>query len=354
MVWRQEAAAALEPSWKRAVDTYPLPMMIVDLERYEVVDANRAALKLFEQREGRVVTLGDHLKIAERHHHLIDLLASHALDGLETTVAAPWGRERTSELRVWVHALDEPGEPRRFAVAAMAEESGPEPAMHLATAVSGLMAVGAVDGEWVCQWVTREIKPLLGYERHDFIGTALLGLTHPDAAPTLVVALTHAMRGEGGSILTARLRNVHNHWRSVQVILSERPGEDGRSARGAMFLLLPGESQPPVLTTVSGGAGGPGGPGGHAEMLHRTVAGGRAADLARGGTWASSAGSSLPDLSSRQWEIVTRLRRGERVPGIARAMYLSQSTVRNHLTAVFRKFGVHSQEELLAVLREGE
>jgi DNA-binding NarL/FixJ family response regulator len=62
-----------------------------------------------------------------------------------------------------------------------------------------------------------------------------------------------------------------------------------------------------------------------------------------------------PDmLSSRQWEIVARLRRGERVPQIARAMYLSQSTVRNHLTAVFRKFGVHSQSELLTLLRSDD
>jgi DNA-binding CsgD family transcriptional regulator len=31
-------------------------------------------------------------------------------------------------------------------------------------------------------------------------------------------------------------------------------------------------------------------------------------------------------------------------------MYSSQSTVRNHLTAVYRKFGVHSQRELLDLL----
>lgn len=59
----------------------------------------------------------------------------------------------------------------------------------------------------------------------------------------------------------------------------------------------------------------------------------------------------LRDLTPRQWEIVTRLLRGERVPTIARTMYLSQSTVRNHLSGVFRKVGVGSQEELIAVLQ---
>jgi DNA-binding CsgD family transcriptional regulator len=59
----------------------------------------------------------------------------------------------------------------------------------------------------------------------------------------------------------------------------------------------------------------------------------------------------VTDLPPRQREIVVRLSRGERVGTIASALYISPKTVRNHLTAVFRTFGVHSQEELLAVLR---
>lgn len=43
--------------------------------------------------------------------------------------------------------------------------------------------------------------------------------------------------------------------------------------------------------------------------------------------------------------------RGERVPGIARDLFISASTVRNRPTAIFAKVGVHSQEELLARLR---
>lgn len=62
----------------------------------------------------------------------------------------------------------------------------------------------------------------------------------------------------------------------------------------------------------------------------------------------------LQALSPRQWEIVTRLLRGERVPRIARSMYLSPSTVRNHLSMVFRKLGVRSQAELIDRLSPGE
>ena len=59
----------------------------------------------------------------------------------------------------------------------------------------------------------------------------------------------------------------------------------------------------------------------------------------------------LADLSTRQWDIVTRLLRGERVPDIARANFVSQSTVRNQLGVIFQKLGVHSQAQLLSLLR---
>jgi DNA-binding NarL/FixJ family response regulator len=59
---------------------------------------------------------------------------------------------------------------------------------------------------------------------------------------------------------------------------------------------------------------------------------------------------ALWGLSGRQLEIVTGLLTGARVPMIARSLFLSESTVRNHLSAVYRKLGVHSQQELLIAL----
>jgi DNA-binding NarL/FixJ family response regulator len=60
---------------------------------------------------------------------------------------------------------------------------------------------------------------------------------------------------------------------------------------------------------------------------------------------------NLRDLTPREWEVVGLLLAGERVPSIARSLFLSQSTVRNHLSSVFRKTGMHSQQELLRRLR---
>ena len=57
-------------------------------------------------------------------------------------------------------------------------------------------------------------------------------------------------------------------------------------------------------------------------------------------------------LSRREQEVVRLLLRGDRVPSIARQLWLTQSTIRNHLYSVFRKLGVRSQQELIMLLRD--
>lgn len=59
-------------------------------------------------------------------------------------------------------------------------------------------------------------------------------------------------------------------------------------------------------------------------------------------------------LSQREREVATLLADARRVPGIATALGISVATVRNHIKAIFAKAGVHSQEELITLLREGK
>jgi diguanylate cyclase (GGDEF)-like protein len=61
--------------------------------------------------------------------------------------------------------------------------------------------------------------------------------------------------------------------------------------------------------------------------------------------------TATEQLSTRQLEVLGRLLSGDRVPAIASALYLSQSTVRNHLSVIFKRWGVHSQQELIQLLR---
>jgi DNA-binding CsgD family transcriptional regulator len=54
----------------------------------------------------------------------------------------------------------------------------------------------------------------------------------------------------------------------------------------------------------------------------------------------------LATLSEREREILDHLLHGERVATVAKALYLSEHTVRNYLKRIYRKMGVHSLGEL--------
>jgi DNA-binding NarL/FixJ family response regulator len=59
----------------------------------------------------------------------------------------------------------------------------------------------------------------------------------------------------------------------------------------------------------------------------------------------------LDSLSPRESEVVQLLTEGHRVSTIARSLFISPHTVRNHLQSVYRKVGVSSQAELIERLK---
>ena len=65
----------------------------------------------------------------------------------------------------------------------------------------------------------------------------------------------------------------------------------------------------------------------------------------------SSAHPELDSLSPRECEIAELLLEGHRVSIIARRLFISPHTVRNHLQSVYRKIGVRSQAELIEQLK---
>ncbi|MFO0689137.1 MAG: PAS domain S-box protein [Myxococcota bacterium] len=56
---------------------------------------------------------------------------------------------------------------------------------------------------------------------------------------------------------------------------------------------------------------------------------------------------ALGALSTRERQILVLLMQSARVPAIAEQLFIAQSTVRNHLKAIYRKLGVSSQRELI-------
>ncbi|MBC7338270.1 MAG: response regulator transcription factor [Firmicutes bacterium] len=57
-------------------------------------------------------------------------------------------------------------------------------------------------------------------------------------------------------------------------------------------------------------------------------------------------------LSAREWEIVRLLARGYPVPEVARKLFLSPKTVKNHVSNIYSKLGVSSRSEMLELCHQ--
>jgi DNA-binding CsgD family transcriptional regulator len=193
-----------------------------------------------------------------------------------------------------------------------------------------------LDDHWQLARVSTSTGLLLGRPAAELGATSIIELTHPDDQVALLSAFARAT-GDTAVGVRVRLRHHDRSWRTTHAAPTVMEG-DGSS----VFAL-------DLAIDEEGAASG--------NELGRL-----AGHLRRIATQIESAGGlvetadplGLPimtELSPRQWEVVSRLVRGERVATIAAEMFLSQSTVRNHLSAIFRKVGVHSQQELLALWR---
>ncbi|HXA29944.1 MAG TPA: LuxR C-terminal-related transcriptional regulator [Candidatus Angelobacter sp.] len=198
-----------------------------------------------------------------------------------------------------------------------------------------------LDNHWRITAVTAANGELvLGRPAAELHSASLLDLAHPDDLSFLLLAFARVTTGAGGAV-QVRMRHSDGGWQTVRAAPEE----------------LSGGASPFALTVAAG------------ERWETLAVGGGttrlAGDLRRIAALIEGAGSlaalvdtadavGLPptaDLSPRQWEVVSRLVRGDRVGTIAAEMELSESTVRNHLSAIFAKVGVHSQQELLALWR---
>lgn len=59
----------------------------------------------------------------------------------------------------------------------------------------------------------------------------------------------------------------------------------------------------------------------------------------------------MATLTSREREVCRLIMEGYRVPLIAKMLFITESTVRNHLSGIFRKLQVNSQQEMILLLR---
>lgn len=196
-------------------------------------------------------------------------------------------------------------------------------------------------------WRVTSSCPALQAELHrcpaDLAGARVSDLVHPDDLPVLVAALAEVTSlHRPHAPLSLRLQRGDNTWAETSTAVTPVAGADGT---GLAFLVFAEGSA--VQSEV----------GHRLAELERSV--NRLVEEFERNRPAPrnpaiAALEQLPGagmLSSREREVLELVAEGYRVSTIARELFVSPSTVRNHLSAIFRKLGVGSQAELLERLR---
>lgn len=206
------------------------------------------------------------------------------------------------------------------------------------------VVVGLVNSDLRIKQISATVRELLGHDPAHCVGAPAMTAVHPDDLPASLLGVAQALESTSSVDLRVRLRHRERRWSATSVVLVAFAQERAPSL---------GFVATPSPATADGGTST-----GVEERL-ATLEGlvRRIAFEVRSVTSTAPDRPPVPDadvrLTSRELEILDLLMSGQRVPGIARTIFVSQSTVRNHLCSIYRKLAVHSQQELLELMQSG-
>jgi DNA-binding CsgD family transcriptional regulator len=315
------------------VTNCPLPSLLLALPSEKILAASRVAERLLCPDGGSVVGRNLEEFAADEPTGALDLMVAGHVDGYEGRRSIHRG-DGTIPVTAWIRMVDGPAG-RRFALAKLL----PDPAalgeaLQRPEATTAAAVVGSTDAHLTVDRISTDVAGLLGHGAADVVGQSLLSLVDAADVMPLLKALSSCSETGLGTSLAVRPQLLgFGASRCQLLVLPMEP------AASFAFALVNEESAD-ALTSVLGME--------QAlwqfdEVVRSATASRIAADL--------PADPGLGMLSARELEIVIRLMNGDRVPAIAESLFLSPSTVRNHLSAVFRKMRVSSQQELIHRLR---
>jgi DNA-binding CsgD family transcriptional regulator len=318
----------------------PFRLFLVRLSDSVLLEASRA-LEIWADRD-RAELVGmrtlDYVTDPEAAERSMSLLATGVIDSYtrKSMYKRPDGTVDTFEVRFTAYANESP---RRTAVAMVLAGTPPDN-LEQPAAAGDLTVLGTSDSHWKIDRITSDVTQLLASPAEDLLGRFMFDVVHPEDVASLLLLAAHA--GErSGTCGRLRLRTGSGDWLLCRVVLQLLAGGGPPAFAFALSALTPTPAAPDQTRARELEE--------HLRRIAREVA---ASGVA---AWSTTMPTSIemPEISrltTREYEIVVRLSSGERVPAIARALFLSESTVRNHLTSVYRKFGVHSQHDLIARL----
>jgi PAS domain S-box-containing protein len=339
-----------EADLRQALEQSALPVAVLDLTTMQLTAANRAACEI----TGRTypiepLGIGEVLSPDEAEHarHALQLIADGTIHGYEARRKLMRTDGVVVESHVWVRGIENSPHPQAFIVfmpegagKLAPEDYGDLPSMRLA--LGRPVAVGSMEIDTRIIRISAEIEKLLGQSPARVRGTLMVDRVHPEDVATFLMALASALDHGEGMAMHVRVCGAPNEYVPLHVLVSPGSGQSGLR----VGLVLTRESAASARSDDR-----------IAELeqhLWRIGVEVQAAGVADGMHRLPDAQQlpGLEELSTRQWQILTRLLQGERVPAIAQALFVSQSTVRSHLAEIFRKLNVRSQADLISLFRQ--
>jgi DNA-binding CsgD family transcriptional regulator/PAS domain-containing protein len=327
---------------QQAVAQLELPLWLVELDAFTIVALSGTALRSLNQAPSEVIgaPILELLRADERGR------AKAALEAIRDGVIDFYGaRAHVMDASVglveeWVRSVRLGGRHMAFVETIPANVSRVRPlAEYLGTEPRSL-AIGVTDDAFVIESVSEDVVDLVGIAPHELVGHSLVQGGQRYEVSRLFEA-SRLTRTGGSVAIAARFTDASGAQKDLSCILICLGGEEHRYG----FILVP-------IRALADGAAAK-----RAALLEQHLWK-IAAEVEASGILQNLVDLPNPailkeigTLTTRQWDVLSRLMRGERVPMIARELFVSQSTVRNHLNAIFQEFGVHSQGELLDLLK---
>jgi DNA-binding CsgD family transcriptional regulator len=326
------------------------PLAAVELPSGRFLAVNPALAKLLGSTADALTGSSslEQLSPAERHSAELGFqaLADGSLTGYQAIRTRAASGDPSQSFSVWVNAV-EVGGPRVGLISVTPAADGgtefrtPQPPRMVGEL--GDAVLGTVDGAWRIDRISQDVTALLGVTPEQCVGVPVLGAIHPSDAPGFLAAVEHARRGERSVALVVRLSARSPQWCEVS----------------AVFAVMSPEIPPPMafaLIRCEPGTGADAEAGRESRLEAHML---RIADELHAAGLLPSLGQlpvvsrnpRLGLLTGREWAVLTRLLDGQRAAAIAADLFVSQSTVRNHLSSIYAKLQVNGQVDLIRTLR---
>jgi DNA-binding CsgD family transcriptional regulator len=328
----------------RLVRTSSFPAFLIRLPDSQVLEVSDRMVEVAgrSRAEMKKSSMIDYVGEPDVVRQSLDLLTAGKIDGYTRRGALlrPDGAPQPLLLRITA-AADEC--PRSLAVGLVLDLplGGDVVALGSPADLRPTSVLGTVDDQLRLDRVTSDVSDLLGYDADELLGQSAFMAVHPEDVAGILLLAAHAAASSGGAAGRIRLRHRSGEWLACRVAVMALAGT---KAGSFAFSLSPMEDERELdsgrVRELED----------HLRRIAREVT---ASGVAAMGTTVPTALEvpALARLTSREYEIVVRIVSGQRVPVIARQLFLSESTIRNHLTSAYRKLGVGSQLELLEKLK---